>query len=72
MYSADKQQFYSPQFSGLAVVSVRRLAWAMGKRMTKVVDQMVRLLPSIVDQEKVCPACQDKSGCKACVFNRQL
>jgi hypothetical protein len=72
MYDAQKEYFYSPAFSGLAAVSVRRLAWAVKKPMTKTVDLMVKLLPALVDKSKVCPACQDKTGCPVCIFNKQL
>ena len=59
---------YSPNFSELAAVSVRRLAWAMGGNMGQAVDAMVLLLPSKINQEKVCLACKDKSKCTACIF----
>ncbi|GHT72316.1 hypothetical protein FACS1894110_26710 [Spirochaetia bacterium] len=61
---------YTPQFSEMATVSVRRLAWAMGAKvqMPAAVDLMVRLLPSIVDPAKVCLSCQDNSKCQGCVF----
>jgi hypothetical protein len=63
---------YTPKFSARSSAAVRRLAWAMGKPMTHIVDRMVRLLPSIVDPAKVCLACQDSTGCKTCVFSQQL
>ncbi|GHV48462.1 hypothetical protein AGMMS49546_39040 [Spirochaetia bacterium] len=65
---------YSPQFSDMASVSVRRLAWAMGAKvqMPAAVDLMVRLLPSIVDPSKVCLSCQDRSVCQGCVFRTIL
>ena len=69
--SLRKQRYYSPQFSALAAVSVRRLAWALGKPMTSTVDHMVQLLPSLVDPSKVCLACQDHSRCSSCVFCSQ-
>jgi hypothetical protein len=59
---------YTPQFSEMAVISVRRLAWAMGKPMPKAVDLMVRLMPSIVDPAKVCLSCQDSAKCQECIF----
>ena len=58
-----KKRFYSPQFSELAAVSVRRLAWAIGVPMPDAVDFMVKLIPSIVEPTKVCFACQDKARC---------
>jgi recombinational DNA repair protein RecR len=72
MYTTNKKRFYSPPFSGLATVSVRRLAWAMGKPMPAAVDLMVRLLPSIVDPSKVCLACKDNTKCQGCIFCQQV
>jgi hypothetical protein len=63
------KRFYSPQFSQLAAVSVRRLAWAMGKPMPAAVEFMVKLMPSIVEPSRVCLSCKDQSGCQACAFN---
>jgi len=59
---------YSPDFSELAAVSVRRLAWAMETTMGKAVDAIVSLLPGNIDPAKVCIACKDTSKCKACIF----
>ena len=63
------KQFYIPQFPSLASISVRRLAWAMGINMPKAIDIIVSLLPSIVDQKKVCKLCRDKSKCDYCTFS---
>jgi hypothetical protein len=71
MYTKNKKRFYSPQFSGLAAVSVRRLAWALGKSMPATVDLMVRLMPSIIDPVKVCFTCKDSTKCKGCIFGNQ-
>jgi hypothetical protein len=62
---------YTPQFSPLATVSVRRLAWALGLTMPKAVDQMVRLLPSLFSPGAVCAACKDNTKCQACAFHQQ-
>jgi len=59
---------YSPKFSELAAVSVRRLAWAMGSDMGQAVDAMVLLLPSRINPEKVCAACKDTKKCASCIF----
>ena len=68
MQTANNKRFYAPRFSELAAVSVRRLAWAMGKSMPAAVDHMVRLLPSMVDPSKVCLSCLDNSKCLSCIF----
>ena len=68
----QKKLFYSPQFSELAAVSVRRLAWAYNMPMTSTIDLIVRLIPSIVDSGKVCIACKDNTKCKNCGFRNPL
>jgi hypothetical protein len=64
----NNKRYYTPQFSALAAISVRRLAWSLDKSMTVTVDHIIHLLPSIVDPSKVCLACQGMSKCACCVF----
>jgi hypothetical protein len=59
---------YSPKFSLIATVSVRRLAWAMGTDMGKAVDVMVKSLPVFIKSEMVCTLCKDKTKCSDCAF----
>jgi hypothetical protein len=59
---------YSPNFSEIAAVTVRRLAWAMGANMGQAVDVMVKSLPAFINAEKVCASCKDKTKCFACAF----
>jgi hypothetical protein len=59
---------YSPNFSELAAVAIRRLAWAMGANMGQAVDAIVLCLPQSINAKKVCAACKDNSKCKACIF----
>ena len=68
---ATNKRFYTPQFSPLASISVRRLSWAMGISMPSAVNIMVRLIPSIVSPSKVCQLCKDKTKCQSCVFSFQ-
>jgi len=71
MQPANQKRFYTPQFSALASISVRRLAWAMGVSMPAAINIMVRLLPSIVSPSKVCQLCKDKTKCQSCSFLNQ-
>jgi hypothetical protein len=59
---------YTPQFSEKNSVSVKRLSWLFNLPMTKTVDLMVRLIPSIIDPAKVCLSCKDKTSCSNCIF----
>jgi hypothetical protein len=71
MYTNNQKRFYSPQFSEVSAVSVRRLAWSLGVSMPKAVDQVVGLLPSLFAPGVVCLACKDNTKCTSCAFSRQ-
>ncbi|MDR2434383.1 MAG: hypothetical protein LBD47_07425 [Treponema sp.] len=70
MYTNQKR-YYSPQFSEMSAVSVRRLAWSLGVSMPKAVDQAVSLLPSLFSPGVVCLSCKDSTKCKSCAFSQQ-
>jgi hypothetical protein len=59
---------YSPDFSEIAAVSVRRLAWAMKSKMGLAVDVMVKSLPAFINADKICSLCRDKTKCLVCAF----
>ena len=59
---------YSPQFSEIAAVTVRRLAWAMGSTMGQAVDVLASAVPAFINSEKVCEKCKDHK-CKVCGFH---
>jgi hypothetical protein len=61
---------YTPQFSPLATVTVRRLAWALQVSMPKAVDRAVNALPSIFPPSVVCPLCKDTTKCQLCAFSQ--
>jgi hypothetical protein len=67
--AAARHKPYSPQFSEMAVVSVRRLAWALEVKMPAAVDHMVRSMLSIHNSGYICRCCRDKSKCAQCVFS---
>jgi hypothetical protein len=63
---------YTPQLSNPSVISLRRLAWAMGTPMGAALNRVIRLMPAIVDPALVCQRCRDKSKCSSCVFSSAL
>jgi hypothetical protein len=67
----NQKRFYSPQFSEVSAVSVRRLAWSLGISMPKAVDQVVGLLPSLFSPGVVCLSCKDNTKCQSCAFGQQ-
>jgi hypothetical protein len=65
----DFRSFYSPRFSEMAWVSVKRLAWSFKKTMPQTIDIVVKFLSFFFASEKVCISCQDRSKCRVCAFN---
>jgi hypothetical protein len=59
---------YTPPLSDFSVISLRRLAWAMGTTMGAAFGRIVRLMPSLVDPALVCQRCRDNTKCSDCVF----
>ena len=59
---------YTPELSYGSSCTLRRLAWAMGMPMTKAIEEVFSYLPQIVDREKVCEGCRDKTKCQDCAF----
>ena len=72
MYTTNSRRMYTPQFSDMASISVRRFSWAINLSMPKAVDLMVYLLKTVIDPAKVCLLCKDKSKCQACTFSQQV
>jgi hypothetical protein len=60
---------YTPQFSEMATIAVRRLAWALDRNMVQAVNELVSYLPQLVVSSKVCLACKDNTKCRWCIFN---
>lgn len=60
---------YTPELSYESSCTLRRIAWALGIPMTVAIDRVFEHLPKVLDKEKVCAGCRDKSRCGACAFN---
>jgi hypothetical protein len=60
---------YSPNLSNQSSCTLRRLAWALQKPMTKALEEVIVFLPQIIDIEIVCKSCMDKSKCNQCGFH---
>ncbi len=59
---------YTPELSQESSCTLRRIAWALGVPMTKAIEMVFDHIQKIVDSEKVCEMCRDKSRCDECVF----
>ena len=59
---------YTPELSLESSRTLRRISWALGVPMTKGIEFVFEYLPKILDREKVCQGCRDKSKCPGCAF----
>lgn len=60
---------YTPQLDRASTVTLRRIAWALGKPMTRTMKAIIIKLPEMMDREEVCRNCKDPSACHICGFN---
>ncbi len=61
---------YTPELSMKSSRTLRRISWALGVPMTKGVEIVFDYRPKILDREKVCQGCRDKTKCPGCAFSR--
>ena len=61
---------YTPVLSYKSSCTLRRIAWALNTPMTKTLERIFDHLPLIVEREKVCEGCRDKTRCDDCAFNK--
>ena len=60
---------YTPEMSLQASQTLRRIAWALDKPMTKSLDFLVKGITMFIDPKKICSKCRDNSICDECIFN---
>ena len=60
---------YTPEMSLTSSSTLRRISWALGIPMTEGIEFVFEYLPKILDKEKVCQGCRDKTKCQGCAFN---
>ena len=62
---------YTPQLSYRSSCTLKRIAWALEIPMTKAIERVFDHLPLMLDREKVCQGCKDKTRCDDCAFNNE-
>ena len=62
---------YTPELSQQSSCILRRIAWALEIPMTKAMERVFDHISMIVDSNKICAKCQDKTKCKTCSFNNK-
>jgi hypothetical protein len=69
MQPTNVKRFYTPQFSYMSSVAVRRIAWALDVTMVEAVQHVFAYLPQLLDNHKICLSCKDNTKCVACIFS---
>ncbi|WP_207688301.1 hypothetical protein [Desulfonema limicola] len=59
---------YTPELSQNESATLRRIAWYMGRPMTKTLTAILKETAEKYKCDDVCSACKDKSKCGECVF----
>ena len=62
---------YTPELTQEHSGTLRRMAWALGKPMTKTMSEVIDYVSQKMDRHKVCDACRYNSFCEQCPFNRR-
>jgi hypothetical protein len=62
---------YTPELSMRSSSTLRRISWALGVPMTQGIEFVFEYLPQLLDREKVCQGCRDRTKCAECAFNPQ-
>jgi len=58
---------YSPELDPQSSAILRRIAWAADQPMTAILKELVFLVSEVVDPDKVCPSCRDRTTCARCI-----
>lgn len=61
---------YTPELSQEYSCTLRRIAWALEKPMTRAIEDVLDYVGKVIDKRQVCQSCRDKSKCSGCLFNR--
>jgi hypothetical protein len=61
---------YTPELSHEYSCTLRRIAWALDVPMTKAIGMIFDYVSKVVDSNKVCKSCRDKTRCEHCLFDR--
>lgn len=59
---------YTPELNQEQSCTLRRIAWALEIPMTKAMEHIFDYLLQILDAQKVCEKCRDKTRCETCGF----
>ena len=60
---------YTPELSQKSSCILRRIAWALNIPMTKAIERVFDHITEVVDRDKVCENCRDRTKCDDCSFS---
>ena len=60
---------YTPELSMASSRTLRRIAWALDIPMTTAMEKVFECLPRVLDRNKICETCRDKTMCHECLFS---
>ncbi len=60
---------YTPELTYQHSCTLRRIAWALKTPMTKAIGEVLDYITNVVDSNKICESCRDKTRCLDCIFN---
>ena len=60
---------YSPYLSGKDSSTLRRIAWALNKPMTRTIQIVIKDYLKSIEPEQICKYCKDKTRCNERIFN---
>ncbi len=60
---------FTPEINMESYYILQRIAWGMRMPTSVVMDIILRIVPLIIDREKICEACMSKTICNNCPFS---
>ena len=62
---------YTPEISNESFHILQRIAWGMRMPISVVMDIILRIVPLIIDREKICNECMNRTICRNCPFSSE-
>lgn len=62
---------YTPELSQKYSCTLRRIAWALERPMTRAIEEVLDYVGNAIDRNQVCQACRDKTKCDSCIFGNK-
>jgi len=60
---------YGPRLRPCTCISLKRLAWAMNLPMSLTLENIIKIIPRLIESKVICNGCRDATACDDCYFN---